>query len=142
MELGKQKGKMKNTEKILKFDLGVGSSAAQLIMKRDGQEKECESNCILLHVELRLPAYVKGSNTYLDGTGFGNRLNIFQEGLCTQWGYEGESGGAIYRWRAKKFTGTLWESLFEEAEEYGRAEVKKIINAIEQRKIALEEAEG
>ncbi len=140
--IDKQKGKIKNIEKNLKFELGDGYPILELIMKRNGQESECESDCILLSLQLRIPARQSGLNVYLPAElCFGKRVFVFGEGLYPHWGYDGGSGDVKYRCKTRNFSGTHWNPLFEEAEKYGKAEIKNIIDAIEKRRIALEEAE-
>ena len=102
-----------------------------------GQEARDESNLVQVKGTLSIP---KGEdNRLLPQFVWGSKVNIINENLRKDWGYE--KAGKAFRYRGTYLSGKKWKYVFEEMEKNLREEAQKIITAEEERVQALSDAE-
>lgn len=120
---------------------------ALIIIKKNGQDSPSQSDKVTVICYIGLPK-LDSSYNIEESLRFGHRVNLCDEPCVSDWGYNSNTDSLKdrglennYKYRYNSFYGEKWNDLFIEAEIWAENELSKLIEAIDKRRKALENAE-
>ena len=127
-----------NTNITISIELPHTSGLKAIItMERIGQEEPVKGDNVFVEGALSLPCGASGF--LVADLVFGYRIRLMDEHLRRDWG--GLDNGGLNRLRVSTHSATRWHIAFADAEKYLRAELQKLLDALEARHAALIQAE-